>query len=136
MFLCLPLLADIIMDTAFAATVSFGLQELVYLMSGIPLLARLLITFLDQLFYFQFVRCQNRCWAFLLQPISFRLSVIDRLADQPATVMQPLPDRSYTQSFQIICLAYAFVIVHRFHLLCTSGSNSTEVTLRWAHFRY
>jgi len=49
------------------------------------------------------------------------LGVIDRFADQSAPEMHPPVDLSNTLPFHVICLAYPFVVVHRFHLLYASG---------------
>ena len=120
-FACLLLLTDIVMHAAFAALVAFCLHELVDLVPCIALLARELLALLDQRIDFRFVRCEYRRRSLLFQPVSFWLRMIDRFPDQPSTVVQPSADLSNTQPFQVIGLAYAFVVVHRFHLLCTSG---------------
>src|SRR3990172_2998740 len=128
------LLADITVQITLAAAIPFRFQNLIDLVTRIALLAWQLIAFLEQFSDPCLIGSKHRRIARRLPLIPFRLGLFQRFADHLSAVTQFPADRANAHPLHVICLANLLIVVHRFHLLCTSGTHRTEVTLYGGYF--
>ena len=137
-----PLQTDIVVQITFTAAIPFHLQELIYLVSCISLLPWHLLTFLDQLFDPRSIRPDLRrsLRFFRWYPSGSAWSRTFRIA------LRLCPNCLLIARMLNLSTADILIVVHRFHLLCTSGAHRTENKLyggllfdnnflpRWAPF--
>lgn len=112
-----PLLADVATHRDFAARIAVLWELFIDRVGRIPLLARLLITLVQQLLDAGLVRTQHRRWAHCWLGVGFWLGLAQRFPHHDAAVMKPLRNLAYALLFQKIRPTHRFVVFHLEHLL-------------------